>query len=334
MVALPVAALIFFALGWSIFWALARSKAESALDDWVTREVAAGRRWTCGDRQFAGYPLDIEIRCELLAFSGEIAGKPTIARLKQATVVAPLTAPRRVTIEARGPLEAQWGGQFFNLQWSHLKVYVRGLPERVERVTLSGQKIRFALDAFDGRTVQGTIARVHSHFRRDSALPGAPSTIETGLADVESTDLDRLAGDNAPAQIASVVSVSQSDKLARGSIPERLELWRQAGGRLQLGLLAMQKADAAIQADGGLGLDQSHRLDGKIDLRLRQAGRIALNLGVDAGLLREGAMTTQLLAAFLQRAGANGETRLDLSFANGALGAGPLKGLLALPPLY
>lgn len=334
MIALPVAALIFFALGWSIFWALARSKAESALEEWVAREATAGRRWTCGDRQFAGYPLNIEIRCELLAFSGEIAGRPTIARMKYATVVAPLTAPRRVNIEAAGPFEAERDGRRFNLDWSRLKIYVRGLPERVERVTLSGEQMRFVVGAPDDRPIEGTIARVHSHLRRDQALPGAPSTIETGLAGVASADLDRLAGDAAPAQIAAVLSVSQSDKLARGSIPERLELWRQAGGRLQLGLLAIQKGDAAVQADGGLGLDQSHRLDGKIDLRLRQAGRIALNLGVDAGVLREGAMTTQLLAAFLQRAGASGETRLDLSFANGALGVGPLKSVLALPPLY
>ena len=69
-------------------------------------------------------------------------------------------------------------------------------------------------------------------------------------------------------------------------------------------------------------------------MRLRQAGRIALNAGVNAGVLREGAMTTQLLAAFLQRAGANGETRLDLSFANGALGVGPLMNIFVLPPLY
>ncbi len=333
IVALPIGALIFLALGWSTFWLLARNKADAALTDWIAREESAGRRWSCGDRQIGGYPLVIDIRCELLAFSGDLAGAPTFARMRRVSIVAPLTAPRRINVEATGPLEVERNHGRLELDWSQLKIYVRGLPERVERMTLASEAVRFAFGD-DARAWRGTIARVHSHFRREAGAPGAASTIESGFAGLESPDLDRLAGDTAPAQVASVISTSQFDKLTRGALAERLELWRQAGGRLHLGLIAIQKGEAAIQADGGLGLDQSHRLDGKIDVRLRQAGRIALNAGVNAGVLREGAMTTQLLAAFLQRAGANGETRLDLSFANGALGVGPLKNIFVLPPLY
>jgi hypothetical protein len=332
---LPLTALAFLAAGWTIFWFVARAKAETALNQWIAREETQGRKWTCGDRQIGGYPLNIEIACDLLAFSGDFAGKPTLARLKRAVVVAQLSTSRRINIEMTGPFEAERGDRRAELDWSSLKFYVRGLPERVERLTLSSRELRATLFSPTVAAFEGSIAGIHSSFRRDAHGAGAQATLDLTFVGVQSADLDRIAGgDTTPAALTWVATVSQFDKTTRGTWLERLELWRAAGGRLQLGLLAVQKGAASIQADGSLGLDQSHRLDGKIDMRLRSAGRMALNLGAYAGLLQPDAVTTQILATVLGRAGANAETRLDLSFLNGALGVGPLKGLVALPPFY
>ena len=85
-------------------------------------------------------------------------------------------------------------------------------------------------------------------------------------------------------------SFNRAASLRTGRLDQELERWRQAGGSLDVALLSVVKGDSRLQARGSLGLDEAHRLMGKLDLRT--AGLESLvtqvvgrQLGADKGAL-------------------------------------------------
>jgi hypothetical protein len=318
----------FLAVGWSIYWYVASRLAASELRATLARETHDGRTWSCENLQSGGYPFSIDIECDRLTVRAQTGGGELVAHARSATVRAPLYTPKRVSIDVSSPGDVTGADAVrIDLSWRALQISTRGLPDRLDRLSVSGA------DAVLQTNVNSEPVRVgafQTNFRRAFAPADAPLNYEVSFVGVESRLLDSLIGGDGSTLFAAVGSLSQIDKATTGALAERMEQWRAAGGRLTLTQVSLIKGVFAAQAEGALGLDQGRRIDGKIDLRLQNAGAPLANLAQRMGV---GALPLAALAGSLF-GGANGETRFAISFENGRLGIGPLKGIASLPPLY
>ena len=321
-------AVIFLAVGWSIYWYVASRLAASELQATLVREARDGRTWSCENLRSGGYPLSIDIECERLTVRAQTAGGDLVAHARGAMVRAPLYTPKRISIDVSSPGDVTAADAIrMDLTWSAMQISTRGLPDRLDRLSVSGADatVRTSVDQ-----AQTRIGAFQVNLRRAFGVAEPPLNYEISLAGIQSPLLDATIGGSDSALLAAVGSLTQTDKTAAGSLVERIEQWRAAGGRLTLAQFSLIKGSFAAQAEGALGLDQGHRMDGKIDLRVQNAGAPLANLAQRIGL---GALPLAALAGSLF-GGAGGETRFAVSFENGRLGLGPLKGIASLPPLY
>src|SRR5690606_34360826 len=115
--------------------------------------------------------------------------------------------------------------------------------------------------------------------------------------------LDALVGGGEATDIASDVTVTQAEGFRGKPVAEELERWREAGGRIDILMLALTKGERRVEAKGELRLDELHR----------PAGQLALSAAGLDGLLGNvmGRRNGALLGALLgqgpgQRAGQPG----------------------------
>ena len=330
---LTLAAALFLAVGWSVFWYVAHRSAMGELDRWLAAEAADGRTWACAQLRSGGYPIAIEIDCDQPTLKVADGPETSTAALAHALVRAPLYTPKLVTVDLTGPLTIAAGAISSSASWRNLQVSTRGLPDRLDRLSIVGDGARIETKIGGMAIAPVSIVAFQAHVRRASGAIAAPFNLALSIAGVESPVLDAATGSAIPAVFAAIGSVTQVDKAPLGTLPERIELWRAAGGRVTVNLLSLQKGALAIQGEGGLGLDQARRLDGKLDIRMQNANEPLMALATRLGLFQQGSLVGALASTLLAQ-NAGGETRFALSFENGSLGVGPLKGILPLPPLY
>jgi hypothetical protein len=327
---LALFACVFLFLGWSIFWAVAHSAAVSELDLWLMRESASGRVWACGAMTSGGYPFSIDIECDRPSL--RLASNQDSITAGHASIKAPLYTPKLVIVDVSGPLDVSFGSNATEVRanWKTLQFSARGLPERLDRLSMSGEEAKID-SRFGVASATTKIAAFHAQWKRASVSADAPYNFSTSLAGVESPLLDAIAGASDQAIVAATGAVTQVDRVIGGTPSQRIDAWRSAGGRVGLQLLAIRKGPISIQAEGAFGLDQTRRLDGKVDFRLDNAAVVFKNLGERFGL--NGA-AVRLLGALLGPSKPGDETRFGVAFENGAVSIGPLKGIVTLPPLY
>ena len=99
----PFILLLLLAVGWSVFWFVARERTRTGYDEWVASEAAAGRLWSCADRVIGGYPFRLELSCSELAVS-----RPDVhATIGRVRVVSQLYKLSHIIAEATGPFRVQ-----------------------------------------------------------------------------------------------------------------------------------------------------------------------------------------------------------------------------------
>jgi hypothetical protein len=320
----------FLFLGWSIFWAVAHRAAVSELDFWLTRESASGRVWACGAMTTGGYPFSIDIECDRPSL--RLASNQDSITAGHASIKAPLYTPKLVIVDVNGPLVVSFGSSATQIRadWKALQFSTRGLPDRLDRLSVSGEQATVE-SRFGAAASTTKIAALHGQWKRASMSADAPYNVSMSLAGVESPLLDAVAGARDQAIIAATGAVTQVDRAIGGTLAERIDAWRSAGGRVGLQLLAIRKGPISVQAEGAFGLDQTRRLDGKVDFQLDNASVVFNNLGERFGL---NAAAIRMLGALLGPSTPGGEMRIGVAFENGAVSVGPLKGIVTLPPLY
>lgn len=323
-------AIVFLAIGWSVFWYIAHRLALRELDAALAAEARVGRVWSCKTITPGGYPLSIDIGCDGFSVIADSDGRRIVAQARAASVHAPLHSPKRIVINVDSPANIEVGGLLprVDLEWRTLQFSTRGLPDRLERLSAAGSDVSIRL----GDQPPTAASLFQSNIRRAGGTAVGVYNYEFSIGGIRSRFLDATMGGEQLALVASVGSVTQIERGAKGPLRDRIESWRNAGGRVILNQLTLLKGDFAIQAEGALGLDQAHRIDGKLDLRIQNAGdRIA---GIARNLGAAGPLAGALLGGMLPIDRQTGELRLPASFENGRLGVGPFKGLLPLPPLY
>ncbi|RYC32789.1 DUF2125 domain-containing protein [Lichenibacterium minor] len=331
-VMVPLLSLAILVLGWSVFWAVARGQAAAGLDGFIASEAAHGRRWSCPDRTIDGYPFRIDVSCRGVGFDGVVDGSPGRGHLAGLTARAWLYEPSAVYVLLDGPMTLATADHHsdFTLGWARLGAKLRGVLTGRARAEVVGEEI--ALDRPGGG---GTARRVELHAGPALAPAAADAdSVEIALSALAVPGLDAVTGEAAPLDglLSGIVTHALGDLPDLG--PATVERWRVAGGRLDVGNIALTKGPLSLGAAGSLGLDASHRVQGRLDARFGGFEPILKRFGISLGAVQVGGLLANLLGTKPAPAPAPGTVALPVAFADGTVSVGPFKTGLRLPPLY
>jgi len=325
---------------WSLFWYAAMRETQSLLEAWIAQEKSIDRIWTCPDRQIAGYPFKIEIFCANAGFSGDIFGKQAAGSLKGIHITAGLLRPDQADASIEPPFEwhsADGDGQM-TLRWDRMLVRLDGLPRDLDAISIEGTNVSLqggikGLGALTGRTgsVSSTIAAVPERRADDVYI------FHVMLQNASIPVLDTLLGPSPSDAIKLDGTVTKADFRATGNVAERLDLWRQAGGQLDLSEAALTRGTMKIAAHGALQLDDQHRPQGQLDTQFSGAEPLLRRFGINPALIGAGSLLTSLLGGKPNNTPAQDggpSLRLPVTLHSGFVSVGPVKTNVAVPPLY
>lgn len=281
LIALPVALLVVLGIGWSLAWNWSAGRATAEIDGWIAREAAEGRNWTCASRDFGGFPFRFELICADPAVTFAGAGGWT-ARMARVHAVAQVWNPRHIIAEFEGPstLVETATGREITANWSLLQVSGVGREGRAERVSIASNDYTLA----EGGTTVFSARHLELHVRHH---PGeAMGTLDIALGFTGAGGMALSTPQARTAGVAAAQAAAQAAKLIDGEVEatvtqvppfrsmpaaQRLALWQQAGGRVDLALARLTGGGGALSASGDLGFDAQHRPDGRLDLAVVKA---------------------------------------------------------------
>ena len=326
------------ALGWSMLWAVARGRAAAGLDDVIASEAAHGRRWSCPGRTIDGYPFRVAVSCRDVGFEGTVDGSPGRGHLAGLTARAWLYEPSAVYVLLDGPMTLTTADHHadFTLGWERLGAKLRGVLTGRARAEIVGEAFTLARPGGLG----GAARRVELH-PGPALAPAAvdADSVEVALSGVAAPGLDAVTGETAPldGRLAGIVTHALGDLPDLG--PATVERWRAAGGRLDVGDVALTKGPLSLGGSGTLGLDALHRVQGRLDASLGGFEPIMKRFGIPLRAVEVGGLLADLLgtkpaAAPTPGTQAPGTVSLPVAFGEGTVSVGPFKTGLRLPPLY
>jgi hypothetical protein len=259
----PFVLLLLLAIAWSIAWFVIRNRAAEALDGWLAAEARSGRQWTCGDRTIAGYPFRIEIVCNSL----DLKRGAVTASFGRTEAVAQVYQPRRIITEVAGPLRATDGTVTVQGTWDLLQASLNATPGGLQRLSLAATAPKVTVTGIGGGEIAGSGKRLELHVRPNPSRTGEQARdVAAVVTEAQIPLLDALIGGGEPASLNADVTVTQADGFKGGTVAEEMELWRKAGGKLDILMLAATKGARQIEAKGSLRIDEQHRPAGQLNL--------------------------------------------------------------------
>ena len=335
-VLVPLLSVTILVLGWTVLWGVARQQAGAALDGWIAAEAAHGRAWTCPDRTVDGYPFRIAIACRDVGFKGVVDGSPGEGHLAGLTARAWLYEPSAVYVLLDGPMTLRTadGRADFTLGWDRFGAKLRGIFGDRRRAEIVGEGFALTRPGAAGATAR------RLELRAGPALGAAAGDTAADAVDIAVSGLavpllDAVTGEAAAVEgtFAGTVTRAYGDLPDLG--PATVERWRRAGGRLGVTDLALAKGPLSLGAAGTLGLDEQHRVEGRLDARFGGFEPLAKRFGISLGAVQVGGLLANLLGTRpAAPAAAPGAVSMPVSFANGTVSVGPFKTGLRLTPLY
>ncbi|WP_375457984.1 DUF2125 domain-containing protein [uncultured Enterovirga sp.] len=332
---LPFLILALLAVGWSVVWFVIRDRTRAGLDEWIAAEAVSGRRWSCADRSFSGYPFRIEIGC-----SDFTVDRPDVhASIGRLLVVSQLYQPRHIIAEASGPLRVAAGSTRVEGDWRLLQASVILREGGFDRISLVVDAPTASIINPGATTLDVASRRFEGHLRPD---PAVPTTFDLALRSDGAVipGLEILVGGQEPADLQIGIGVTESDDLPARPLWGELERWRLANGRVELRSLSMTKGPRRAQATGSFGIDSEHRPQGQLQMSAiglgGLLGRVAGGSGIGGALLGALLGTPEPDAAPAGTGAAPGLKRLPpLRLDGGRLYVGPLPiPGIRIPPLY
>ncbi|MCK0206511.1 DUF2125 domain-containing protein [Starkeya koreensis] len=297
LIALPTLLVVLAGLGWSAAWFYASGRASTEIDAWMAREAAEGRNWSCASRELGGFPFRFELICAQpsVTFAGPGGWE---AKMTRAHAVAQVWNPNHIIAEFEGPavLKEAATGREVTARWSLLQVSGVGSGGRAERVSISTNDYSLA----EGGTTVFAARHTELHVRHHPGeaagtldiafgFKGASGMLLSGAA-ITPAATSPAAATPAPAVPASAID-GEVEATVTGVPPfrsmpaaQRLALWQQAGGRVDLQIAKLTGGGGALTASGDLGLDAQRRPDGRLNLSLVKAQPLFTAL-VAAGLM-------------------------------------------------
>ena len=332
----PAASALILVLGWSVLWGVARQQAISAMDGWMAAEAAHGRQWSCPRREVSGFPFRIALSCRDVAFNGVVDGAPTEGHLDGLSAEVWIYEPSSVDIALAGPLAltSQDGHADFTLSWAALHATLRGLVGGMKRIEL----VVDGADLVRPDRQGGHADRVALHAGPATGRPGydVAEAVDVAVTGAAVPVLDALTGEDArfDGAVTGVITRALGDLPDFG--PRTVERWRSGGGQVEVSSLVLGKGDLKATAAGTLGLDDQHRMAGRLDAGLSGFEPLMRRFGIPVRAAAIGGLLAKLLGGKTAPPApdASQAVTLPIVFGNGAMSIGPFKTALRLPPLY
>jgi hypothetical protein len=331
-------ALLLLALAWTLLWRLAAGESETIIAAWIAGEKSFGRIWSCPERSIEGFPFAIEIACAKPRFDGLMFGRHVIGGLNGFRATAMLFHPSVVTARLGSPFAASSddGQTDFEFAWDDLHIVLDGLPQKIWHVAISGERLAWSGTLEGLGPINGAADRVSAQAAEHPDPAERAYDFNIALSAATLPDLDRFIGAPLPADIAAQGTMTEASFDPTLTLPENMDRWRAAGGRLDLVEASLTHGDIKITARGSLSLDDLHRPQGGLDTESRGLEPLLLRLGVDPTLVSAGALLSGLLAGTTPSGAAMpaGTLNLPVGFDEGRLSIGPVRTSIHLPPLY
>jgi hypothetical protein len=327
---LPIIAVIFICIGWSIFWRIAADATESGINDWFAQERAAGRVWTCADRTVSGFPFRIEVRCLKPTFAGPATGVRVDGSVGDIVAVAHVYQPTLIVADVAPPLHVQSNPDrgSADMSWRSFRVSYRSGDGTLLLGSLSVSKPGLTVRPPAGE-IQATARTLEFHVRPTGGTSNAfdVALSATGLA---APIIDQALGAFEPMDISAGATIQRMDAFTHASNALPLEKWRRAGGTAHVTELKLTKGDVELTSTGKLDLDDTHRVRGRMTLLAKGLSPILEKFGVPTAALAIGS----LLGGSDGPAPPPGMTKLSIGLEGGRVSIGPIRLPIALNPLY
>lgn len=326
------------ALVWTILWHVVAQQSALSLDAWIAREKAFDRNWTCPDRQVDGFPFTIEIACSKPHFEGIIFGRHYSGALSGFVAHAKFTSPNDVTARLASPFAIVSDDKTvaLTLSWNRLDILLAGLPQDMATVSITGQGLSLQGHAQGLSTLQGRASRATATLARAASRQDHTYNFNLVLNDASFPAVDAVVGNAVPAEIAAEGDITQA-RFDPAKVPtESLNLWRAAGGHIDLAKLTVSRGEMKFNAHGMLTVDPTHRLQGRLDTECLGFEPVLRRLGVNPALITAGSLLTSLLGGGHASASTAGPQPLHLPIGldAGRLNIGPIRTSIRLPPVY
>lgn len=292
-VVLPLALFVLAGLGWTAAWFYAAGRAEKEIDGWIANEAAAGRQWSCADRRLTGFPFRFELICAQpsVTFTGAAPWQWSAGRVH---AVAQVWNPQHIIAEFQGPsvLKEPASGRSIEANWSLLQVSAVGSGGVVDRVSTSAND--YVLSEGGRRLFFARHAELHA--RHHPGADGNTLDIAMGVKAAGSGALN--GGSQATADGELQATITQVPPFQAMPVAERLQLWQQAGGTVNIAVGKLAVGGGMMNATGDISLDAQRRPNGALTVAVANPQGLLGALG-GSGLLPEqaNALLPLLMAA-------------------------------------
>lgn len=327
----PFVLLLVFIAAWSWAWFQARAEVARRMDQGVEALRAAGYEVSWARRDLGGYPFRLDVTLTAPRIRDRSGWALSAPRLEgEAFMHAPtnwmIAAPQGLTFvrPLGGPVTVS--GRLVRMSLSHL-------TNHPPNVSFEGTGLTFTTPAGARPFGLSTAERVEFHLRQAPAEVGDEAgvwlSVEQGKAQLSGL-LGRIAGDK-PISIQWDGRVSQASAFAGRSWADAVRHWRAAGGRMAVKRGALTAGDALIEANGGsLGAGDDGRIEGALDVSLRQAPRALGEIGATGALPADRAEAAAAEARARQGDGDIARSTLTFEHGRARLGAAEISPALRI----
>jgi hypothetical protein len=329
-------AVVLLVVAWAIFWRLAAQQTAVSLDSWIAREKVFNRSWSCPDRQVAGFPFAIAIFCGKPQFAGLIFGRHYAGSLDSFTATAKLSSPNDVSVKVGSPFAAISDDKTveINLAWSNLDIVLGGLPQNIAQVAISGTGFSLQGHAQGLGRLAGQAGSANATFARDPARQDHALHFHIVVNEASVPAIDGFLRTTALADSVADGDITEASVDPRRNLAATLDEWRAAGGHVELSNFSVNRGETNFQAHGALTLDDTHRVDGRLDTHCVGFEPVLRRLGVDPGLITAGSLLASLFGGGNDAKSGPQPLRLRIGFDSGRLSIGPVRTSIRLPPVY
>jgi hypothetical protein len=321
-------------LAWTVGWNLAAAQSEKIVEAWIGREKSFGRIWSCPERTIGGFPFAIEMECTKPHFDGLIFGRHFAGGLDGFRATAVVFHPTKVTAWLGSPfaVSSDDDDTHLELAWDDLRLVLDGLPQKTWNVSVGARKLAWQGIVQELGPINGSAA--HLSAEAGNLPEDRAYNFNVAINAARLPDLDRFLGADLPAEITARGTVTNAGFDVGQTLAQNMDNWRAGGGRLDLTDVSVTHGVTKFTARGSLGLDDLHRIEGKLDTQSRGFEPLLIRLGVNPVLISAGTLLSGLLSGASPDRTPPGALILPVSFEDGYLSVGPAQTSIRVPALY
>jgi hypothetical protein len=308
-------------VAWSAAWVWARGRVETGLADGARRLKDAGYELTWKDQKVGGYPFRLDVTLTEPRIRDRSGWALEAPRLEaEAFLHAPthwiVAAPAGLTFvrPVGGPVTVE--GKLIRASLSHLQ-------NTPPNFSFEGVGLTFQPAAGANPFGLSAAERIEFHLRESPKSldeGGVWLSVKNGKARLSGL-LGRIAGDK-PISIEWDGRLSKMSAFRGEDWPRAVRAWSDAGGRMSVKRAGLTAGDALIGANAGsLGVGSDGRVEGSLDVSLRQAPRALGALGTTGTIPKE---TADAAAAVADARETGDLARMTLYFQAGRTTLGPV----------